>query len=212
VDIDTRLRIGRVIGKTEEDIAPVIMEKIKRHNPAGPPPALATDGKGAYREAMLETWGKAPEYKGQGRPPTVRKPGEGWKYLQVVKKREGSKLVDVILKVIYGNEEEVINILGKSTAYVERTHLTSRQMNGRLVRKTLSFSKELRMLKASTALEDALYNFTRPLKTLRVEVENPSSANRWQQRTPAQAAGLTDHIWTVKELLTSVLVPCPINS
>jgi hypothetical protein len=212
VDIDTRLRVGRVIGKTEEEVAPKIMEKIKRHNPEGPPPALATDGKGAYREAMLETWGKVPEYNGQGRPPTALKPGEDWKYLQVIKKRERSKLTKIILKVIYGNEEDVINFLGKNTAYVERTHLTSRQMNGRLVRKTLSFSKELRFLKASTALEDALYNFTRPLKTLRVEIENSSSATRWKQRTPAQAAGLTDHIWTVKELLTSVLVPRSINS
>ena len=85
-------------------------------------------------------------------------------------------------------------------------------MNGRLVRKTLSFSKDLRVLLASTALEDAVYNFTRPLRTLRVEIENPSSATRWKQRTPALAAGLTDHIWTVKELLTSVLLPCSINS
>ena len=80
-------------------------------------------------------------------------------------------------------------------------------MNGRLVRKTLSFSKELRFLKAASALEDALYNFTRPLKSLRVEVETPSEYLRWQQRTPAMAARLTDHIWTVKELLTVVLVP-----
>ena len=85
-------------------------------------------------------------------------------------------------------------------------------MNGRLVRKTLSFSKELRFLHAASALEDAFYNFTRPLKTLRIEVENPSSALRWKQRTPAMAAGLTDHRWTAKELLTSVLVPCSTNS
>lgn len=80
-------------------------------------------------------------------------------------------------------------------------------MNGRLVRKTLSFSKELRFLHAASALEDALYNFTRPVKTLRVELANPSKQARWQQRTPAMAAQLTDHIWTVQELLTTVLLP-----
>ena len=96
--------------------------------------------------------------------------------------------------------------LGENTAYVERTHLTSRQMNGRLVRKTLSFSKELRFLEASCALEDAIYNFTRPVRTLHVELENPTRQARWQPRTPAMAAGLTDHIWTVKELLTVVLL------
>jgi hypothetical protein len=81
------------------------------------------------------------------------------------------------------------------------------QWSGRLVRKTLSFSKELRFLQAASTLEDALYNFTRPVKTLRVELANPSKYARWQQRSPAMAAGLTDHIWTVKELLTMVLVP-----
>src|SRR5712664_1456254 len=84
--------------------------------------------------------------------------------------------------------------------------------DGRLVRKTLSFSKELRFLKASSVLEDALYNFTRPVKTLRAELTNPSKQARWQQRSPAMAAGLTDHIWSVQELLTVVLVPLHTNT
>jgi hypothetical protein len=84
--------------------------------------------------------------------------------------------------------------------------------DGRLVRKTLSFSKELLLLKAASALEDALYNFTRPVKTLRVELANHSKQARWQQRTPAMAAGLTDHIWTLKELLHLVLVPLTTNT
>ena len=115
--------------------------------------------------------------------------------------------MSVTTKVIYGDSEKVKDVLGEHTAYVERTNLTSRQMNGRLVRKTLSFSKELRFLKAASALEDALSNFTRPLKTLHHALETPSTGTRWQQRTPAMAAQLTDHIWTVKELLTVVLVP-----
>ena len=165
-----------------------------------------------YREAMLQVWGKVPEYGGQGRPPTLPQPGKDWRYLQVIKKREGGKLVSVTTKVIYGDPEEVKSVLGEHTAYVERTNLTSRQMNGRLVRKTLSFSKELRLLKAASTLEDALYNLTRPLKTLRIALANPSEHACWQQRTPAMAARLTDHIWTVNELLTVVLVPRPINT
>jgi hypothetical protein len=182
------------------------MGQIKRHNPENPP-ALVTDGLGAYRDAMLFEWGNVPEYRGRGRPPTLPQPGKDWKYLQVIKIREGSKLVDVIPKVIYGDPKEVKDMLGEHTAYVERTHLTSRQMNGRVVRKTLSFSKELRFLEAASALEDALYNFTRPVRTLHLKLEEPVKCTYWQQRTPAMAAGLTDHIWTVKELLTIVLVP-----
>jgi hypothetical protein len=210
--MDTRLRVGRAIAKTEEEVAPQLMQQVKRHAPEAPPPAMSTDGKGAYREAMLQVWGKVPPYGGQGRPPTLPQPGKEWRYLQVIKKRKGGNLVSVTTKVIYGDPEEVKSMLGDHTAYVERTNLTSRQMNGRLVRKTLSFSKELRLLKAASALEDALYNFTRPLKTLRVALAASSEDACWQQRTPAMAARLTDHIWTVKELLTGVLIPHPINS
>jgi hypothetical protein len=210
--METRLRIGRAIEKTEEEVAPKLMEQVKRHAPDGGPPAMATDGKGAYREAMVEIWGKVPEYSGRGVPPKLPQPGKDWQYLQVIKKREGGKLVRVTTKVIYGDTEEVKKKLGCHTAYVERTNLTSRTMNGRLVRKTLSFSKELRFLQAASALEDAIYNFTRPVKTLRVELANPRDQARWQQRTPALAAQLTDHVWTVQELLTTVLVPRPVNT
>jgi hypothetical protein len=169
------------------------------------PPAIATDGKGSYREAMVETWGKVPEYAGRGRPATQKQAQPGWHYVQVIKYRTGYRLTGVTIKVVYGDEEEVLDVLGGHTAYVERTHLTSRQMNGRLVRKTLSFSKALEMLEASCAWEDWVYNLTRAVKSLRVEVND--GQRRWQPRSPAMAAGLTDHIWTVKELLTTVVAP-----
>jgi len=55
------------------------------------------------------------------------------------------------------------------------------------------------MLEASCALEDSVYNLTRPLKSLRVEIENEQRC--WVPRSPAMAAGLTDHIWTIRELI-----------
>ena len=96
--MDTRLRVGRAIAKTEEEIAPELMEQIKRHHPLDSPPALATDGKGAYGEAMLQTWGKVAHSSGKGRPPTALKPEKDWQDLQVIKQREGSKLVRVTTK------------------------------------------------------------------------------------------------------------------
>jgi hypothetical protein len=51
-----------------------------------------------------------------------------------------------------------------------------------------------------------VYNLVHPLKTLRLEISN-DPARRWFRRTPAMAASLTDHIWTVKELLSVVPVP-----
>jgi len=175
-----------------------------RFNP-DEPPAIASDGNDSYPEAMLETWGRSPEYPGRGRPPTHKQPTQGWKCLQVTKHRSGGRIRRVTYRVVYGDPEEVIDLMGLNTAYVERTNLTSRQMNGRMVRKTLSFSKEVEMLEASCALEDAVYNLMRPVKTLRVEVDD--GRRKWEPRTPAMAAGLTDHVWTIEELMLTVVVP-----
>ena len=124
----------------------------------------------------------------------------------MVKQRENGRVMGVKAKTIYGDEREVLEKLsGASTSYVERTNLTSRHMNGRLVRKTLGYSKEIKMLRASSIWEDAVYNLCRALKTLRIE--RPAEATvlgRWKRRSPAMAAGLTDHIWEIEELLTMV--------
>jgi hypothetical protein len=210
IDIDTRLRVARAIGRNEEEVAVVMMSQIKdRYNPIEPP-AISSDGNDSYPEAMLEIWGKLPEYTGRGRPPTHKQPQPGWKCLQVTKHRSGSRLIGVTHKVIYGDPREVPDFMGLNTAYVERTNLTSRQMNGRMVRKTLSFSKEEKMLKASCALEDSVYNLTRPVKSLRVEVNNDE--RRWEPRSPAMAAGITDHIWTIGEIMMMLVVPESNNS
>ena len=102
------------------------------------------------------------------------------------------------MDLIYG-DETTLERVGAHTAYVERTHLTSRQMNGRLGRKTLSFSQELEILKAASAWEEAVYHLTHPVKTLREEVLDEH--RRYPPRSPAMAAGLTNHSWSIKELL-----------
>jgi hypothetical protein len=85
--------------------------------------------------------------------------------------------------------------------------LTSRQMNGRLVRNTLSCSQELELLKAASAWEEVVYHLTHPVKTLREEVLDEH--RRYQPRSPAMATGLTNHIWSIKELLMTVVAPKP---
>lgn len=143
------------------------MAQLKQRSHAQNPPAIATDGNGSYRQAMLHTWGQVPQYSGRGRPPSGQQPGAGWQYLQVVKHRQGRRVTHTSIQVVYGTPEQVKQTLGAHTAYVERTHLTSRHMNGRLVRKTLSYSKQLELLEAACAWEDWIYNLTRPLKTHR---------------------------------------------
>ncbi len=110
-------------------------------------------------------------------------------------------------RVIYG-DAATLKATGQSTAYGERTNLTARHMNSRLVRQTLGFSKQVVMLRASSIWEDVVYNLTRPVKTLRLAVSQ--EGRRWQPRSPAMAAGLTHHLWSIRELLTRT--PVPTNS
>ena len=79
---------------------------------------------------------------------------------------------------------------------------------GRLVRQTLSHSKKSSFLRRHLALEDAVFNFVRPHQALRIAIPQPTLGRKWQQRTPAMAAELTDHIWSLEELL-SYRVPPP---
>jgi hypothetical protein len=74
--------------------------------------------------------------------------------------------IGVTIKVIYGDPETVPAVVGTHTAYVERTNLTSRRMNRRLVRKTRSYSKQLAALAVSCVWEDWVGNLTRPLNKL----------------------------------------------
>ena len=132
------------------------------------------------------------------------------RYAQVQKRREGGRVVEVKRQILFGSEDDLIRVIQAdgcgsriNTAYVERDNLTSRQSNGRLVRKTLSHSKRKDYLQFHIDFEDAIYNFVRPHSGLRLRLRRPGSHGRlWTPRTPAMAAGLTDHVWNMEELLT----------
>jgi hypothetical protein len=80
-------------------------------------------------------------------------------------------------------------LLHISTSFVERQNLTIRMAIRRFTRLTNAFSKKLDNHKAACALHFAYYNFCRIHKSLRV--------------TPAMEAGITDHVWTIAELLAA---------
>lgn len=208
LDIATRLRLARAIEKDETQASIAVFQMLKRRgHPDGPPPTIS-DGWGGIDQAMIEVYGLVPQYCGRGRPPTRKQPGADWLYLQMVKQRdESGRFAGTKLKVIFGSKEEVIALLGKSTAYIERSNLTSRLFNSRQTRKTLAFSKHVDCYRAAAAWEDAYYNLVKPHKSLRLRVYD-LPGRKWQVRTPAMAAQLTDHVWTVKELLTLVPIRC----
>ena len=116
---------------------------------------------------------------------------------------------------MFGQSEAIAGVLEAggcgsqiNTAYVERNNLTMRQNNGRLVRKTLSYSKDVELLYWQSELDDAVYNLTRQHRSLRQQSVEPNpSGRKWRSRTPAMAAGLADHVWTLSELLMFKIPP-----
>ncbi len=81
-----------------------------------------------------------------------------------------------------------------STSFAERLNLTMRMSMRRFTRLTNAFSKKIENLEHTVALHFMHYNFARPHKTL----ANP------YPRTPAMAAGISDHIWTIEEIVKLV--------
>jgi hypothetical protein len=207
IEVETRLRVGRGIGQNETEAAIQLWQGVRRVTGMATPPPLVSDGWGGHREALVEVFGQVPTYSGRGRPPSKKQPQADWLYLQMVKQRDNGRVLDTQARLIYGTPQQAQVQLDQHTAYVERTNLTSRHMNGRLVRKTLGFSKRVEMLRAASAWEDVVYNLARSVKTLRLEVND--GQRRWMPRSPAMVAGLTDHIWTIEDLLC--FVPTPTN-
>jgi len=88
LDMDSRLRVAHGIAKNETLASVAVFEMLKRRGyPDGSPPTIS-DGWGGIDEAMIEVYGIVPEYSGHGRPPTRKKPGSDWIYLQGVKQRD----------------------------------------------------------------------------------------------------------------------------
>jgi len=117
----------------------------------------------------------------------------------------GGRLIGISYRVVYGDPKEVRDLMGLNTAYVEKdeSNLPADECpNGS---KDSIISKEDEMLEASCAWEDCVYNLTRPVKSLRVETSD--EWRPWLPTSAAMAAGLTDHIWTIEELMMTVVVP-----
>jgi hypothetical protein len=169
---------------------------------------MTSDENPAYAEAILETYGQEvqPRRKDQrGRRPVPRKKlPKGLKYATVHKTREKNRVVKVEPRVIFGTVAAVLAALALSlvstvvnTFFVERENGTDRNRNARKVRKTYCFSKDWEVHEAVSYFTLYSYNFCWPVRTLR----QGNRKRGYRQRTPAMAAGLTDHIWTLKEWL-----------
>ena len=209
MEADTRVLISHYEGKRTADDATELFKDIERkRNPDSQIPLFISDDWDPFEEGLLNVYGKAqqPPYKGRGRKPNpVLVPRADLKYAQVCKKREKGTIVGMVKRVVFGELEDILSILGAdadgriSTSYVERLNLTVRNSLARFIRKTMNFSKNRSVHIEIVDFLQAWYNFVKPHISLRVpEIDG---MRKWKQRTPMMAKQLTDHIWSLEELL-----------
>ena len=167
------------------------------------PILICTDGLKAYIRATRETF-RDPLRTDRGGRPRLR----SWRNVliaQVIKRSEGRRVVEIERRVIDGTAARIETLRRRSqgdgvinTAYIERLNATFRQHLAPLARRCRSLARQTCTLTGGMYVVGSVYNFCSPHLSL-----DPG-----QRLTPAMAAGITDHCWSLRELL-SFKVPPP---
>jgi IS1 family transposase len=200
VAADSKLVVSLIVGKRTYEHTLALVQETKSRLRNNHLPAIFSDAFARYESALLEVFGRRYPATGKGRLPVIRW-RQGLAYGQVKKVYKGGRVDRVEVRAVQGKArlEHVLYLLGYkqiNTSVVERHHGTSRLRNQRQVRKTLAFSKAYRYHRWMSWLSVGRYNFCRAHHSLRSK-----EADRVSHRSPAMAAGLTDHIWTIREWL-----------
>jgi IS1 family transposase len=187
-------------------------------------PAWFSDGFKGYLAAIVGHFGRwtQPErLQDKGPHPKPRwMPLPGLLYAQVVKQYRRKRVVGVKPRVVFGTLEAVAQVLAAcgwkiNTAMVERLNLDIRQRVAAIGRRVNTLCQSEEGLQHQLALFHAYHNFVLPHASLRQPLAAPEpthgtgSARLWRPCTPAIAAGLTDHVWSLREVLLYRVPPWP---
>src|SRR3989454_5389488 len=187
-------------------------------------PLFLTDGFRAYLTALLThygDWVQPPRRQAQGPMPKPRwMPLPQLLYAQVVKTVRRRRLVGVTHRVVFGTLEAVQQVLAVcgwqiNTAFVERLNLNLRQHVAAIGRRVSTLCKGEDGVRQQLALYQTYHNFCLPHASLHQPLLQPlptngtGSAKQWRPYTPAMAAGLTDHVWSLREVVLYRVPPWP---
>jgi len=187
-------------------------------------PLCLTDGLKEYGTALLThfgSWRQPARRRDKGPLPKPRwMPVPALLYAQVVKSYRRRRIVGVTYRVVFGTMERVqqgLSACGRklNTAFVERLNLDIRQRVAAVGRRVNTLCQGEDGLRQQLVVYHAYYNFCLPHASLRQPLLVPEptngsgSAKRWRPCTPAIAAGLTDHVWTLQEVLLYRVPPWP---
>jgi IS1 family transposase len=205
-DPEHRLVVSVVPGKRTEDKVKDLVRDFKGRTGGRVMNLMTSDEYPAYKAAIFEAYAVERAQPRTGRPGRPKKPKQvlpkGLKYATVHKERKNGRVVQVTTRVVFGTLVAVLAALAVSlvskivnTVFVERHNGSDRNRNRRKVRKTGCFSKDWQVHEAMTYFTMYSYNFCWAVRTLRKKV----GRKKYEPRTPAMVAGLTDHVWTIQE-------------
>jgi IS1 family transposase len=217
IDPESRLLIGFVGGRRNEALIKELMESTRKRLKSPKDLVLMSDGERSYESLFASIFGEPyrPARKGdRGRFPKIRhRIKRSLAHLQLIKRRQGGRVVEVRSKVAHGSWKRVEKELEKlgyqkpNLSTIERQNGTSRRMNAYLVRKSLAFARKEESREALGWFATVIYNFCRTQRGLREPLSSPGGRRRHEHRTPAMAAKLTDFIWTVAGVLCTPVYP-----
>jgi IS1 family transposase len=224
LDPTSKLLVVVEVGSRTLAMAQRIVHRVTGVLAPGCVPLFVTDGLKAYGTALLThfgSWVHPERRQATGPMPKPRwMPLPELLYAQVVKAYRRRRIVGVTHRVVFGTRLAIAQVLARcgwtiNTAFVERLNLDLRQRVAAIGRRVNTLCQGEAGLRDQLVLFQVYHNFVLPHASLRQPLPAPEvtngrgSAKLWRPWTPAMAAGLTDHGWTLKEVLLYRVPPWP---
>ncbi len=210
--VPCRVWLGGVISPHRDGVLITTLVRLVRACARQPAILVCVDGLASYVTAFRRVF-REPVHTGRRGRPRLVLPA-GFLMGQVVKHYAKRRVVGVTQRIVGGTAAAIGAVLSATgsgtvinTAYIERLNATFRARLAPLVRRGRALARTEALLTAGMYLVGCAYNFCWTHDSLRLPASD-GAATKWTERTPAMAAGLTDHPWTMAELL-GYQVPLP---
>jgi IS1 family transposase len=214
-DPEHRLVLCVVPGARGAEEAEAVVADVKERTEGRTLRLMTSDDYPAYETAIERVYGADVTTTPSSRPsrrmvPEKAVPPE-LTYATVEERKRRGRVVEILVHLIFGTMAALARALGLSrvsrrvnVSFLERYNATDRHKSARKVRKTYTFSKDWRVHESMTYFTMYSDNFCWAVRTLAYRDED----GRLRKRSPAMAAGLADHVWTMREWITMPSVQC----
>lgn len=206
-DPEHRLVLGVVLGRRSQGHIQKLVQRVKEQLQGRVPRLISTDGFSGYAQVFQQVFGvmlRPPRPRGRKQPAPRRLLPPQLTHAMVQKVIEGGRVTEVKRQLAIGSRQKLQAALKASsvstkvnTSFLERHNATDRHRNARKSRRSYRFSKDWQVHAAAGYFVLYSYNFCWAVHSLRLKRED----GRHRPRTPAMAAGLTNHVWTIGQWL-----------